>query len=91
MEKEIKKQVNVCMKLGYTETCNLLKGGVAFIEIKGSELVGINRDDYIYDDVYPICQISVRIDAEALKNLEFMSVYLQNKEKGEQAFKVTSL
>ncbi len=81
MDKQIQKTTSVNLKINYSEACNLMKGCTIHTNIKIFEIT--ESYDIEEDNKYNDVQISIKIDEESLKHLEFMRVYLQNKEKNE--------
>jgi len=81
MDKEINKTISINLTLCYTECMNLFKGGTAFTAIDFDKIIDASFDD---EETAPSqIQICIKISEEAMKHLEFMKVYLQNKEKNE--------
>ncbi len=77
MEKQITKLVSILLKLTYTETCTILKGGSIFTDIALP-----NDHKYCEEgDEDSRYQVVIKIDEESIKHLEFMRVYLQKKEE----------
>lgn len=81
MQKDIRKTINIAIKLSYTETCNLLKGGIAHTDFHIADFISNGCLDDIEDHKISGIQFSLRLDEEATKRLEFMRAYLAEKEK----------
>lgn len=83
MQKDIRKIINIAVKLNYTETCNLLKGGIICADFHIADFIYNGCLDDIEDEKINGLQFSMHLDEDCFNLLEFMRAYLTEKEKYE--------